>query len=76
MIIRIPALFLYKWREYMKQEMFNKIRELAIKRKSVMTQKEMSEVSGVSRSNIANFEAGRVNNMYLYDLYLDMFKDT
>lgn len=60
----------------MKQEMFNKIRELAIKRKSVMTQKEMSEVSGVSRSNIANFEAGRVNNMYLYDLYLDMFKDT
>lgn len=60
----------------MKQEMVNKIRELAIKRKSVMTQKEMSEVSGVSRSNIANFEAGRVNNMYLYDLYLDMFKDT
>lgn len=54
----------------------DKIKKLAAARKKLMTQKEMSEISGISRSNIANFEAGRVNNMYLYDLYISMFKET
>lgn len=53
----------------------DKIKKLASARKKIMTQKEMSELSGISRSNIANFEAGRVNNMYLYDLYISMFKE-
>lgn len=53
----------------------DKIKKLATARKKIMTQKEMSELSGISRSNIANFEAGRVNNMYLYDLYISMFKE-
>lgn len=54
----------------------DKIKKLASARKKIMTQKEMSELSGISRSNIANFEAGRVNNMYLYDLYISMFKES
>lgn len=54
----------------------DKIKKLAAARKKIMTQKEMSELSGISRSNIANFEAGRVNNMYLYDLYISMFKES
>lgn len=57
----------------MTKELKDKIRILADARSKKMTQQEMSELSGVSRSNIANFEAGRVNNMYLYDLYLSMF---
>ena len=57
----------------MTKELKDKIRILADVRSQKMTQQEMSELSGVSRSNIANFEAGRVNNMYLYDLYLSMF---
>lgn len=59
----------------MNDDIRNKIKILADRRKNKMTQQEMSELSGVSRSNIANFEMGRVNNMYLYDLYLTMFKD-
>ena len=30
-------------------------------------------MTGVSRSHIANFESGRVNNMYLYDFYINKF---
>lgn len=38
-----------------------------------ITQIEMSKITGVSRPNIANFENGRVNNMYLYNMYRSMF---
>lgn len=53
-----------------------KIREMVIERKKTCTQEEVSKMTGVSRSNIANFEAGRVNNMYLYDFYLTKFGGT
>lgn len=46
---------------------------MVIERKKTCTQEEVSKMTGVSRSNIANFEAGRVNNMYLYDFYLTKF---
>lgn len=54
-------------------EIKEKIFELAKKRKEKMTQEEVSKMTGVSRPNIANFERGRVNNMYLYDFYLNAF---
>lgn len=38
-----------------------------------ITQKDVSKITGVSRPHIANFEALRVNNMYLYSFYHDMF---
>ena len=50
-----------------------RIKELVEERKKTCTQLEVSLLTGVSRSNIANFEAGRVNNMYLYDFYLTKF---
>ena len=48
-------------------------RWVEIRKVKGITQKEMSKISGVSRSHIANFEGLRVNNMYLYNLYHDMF---
>lgn len=44
-----------------------------LRKKSGLTQKAISEMTGVSRSNIANFERGFINNMYLYDFYLNKF---
>lgn len=44
-----------------------------LRKKAGFTQKAISEMTGVSRSNIANFERGFVNNMYLYDFYLNQF---
>ena len=44
-----------------------------VRRSMKITQVEMAKLSGVSRPNIANFENGRVNNMYLYNLYRSMF---
>lgn len=38
-----------------------------------LTQADMSKITGVSRPNIANFERCRVNNMYLFNFYLNMF---
>lgn len=56
------------------QELKQKILSLVIlRKKSGLTQKDISEMTGVSRSNIANFERGFINNMYLYDFYLDRF---
>lgn len=51
----------------------DKIHDLAVKRKEIMTQDQVSKMTGVSRSNVANFERGRINNMYLYDFYLTVF---
>ena len=42
-------------------------------RKKNCSQLEVAQMTGVSRPHIANFEAGRVNNMYLYDFYLYKF---
>lgn len=51
-----------------------KIESLAMLRKmSGLTQENISDMTGVSRSNIANFERGFVNNMYLYDFYVSKF---
>lgn len=44
-----------------------------IRKDKKITQIEMSKITGVSRPNIANFENGRVNNMYLYNMYRSMF---
>ena len=58
----------------MNQDLRSKIYSLVVlRKKSGLTQKAISEMTGVSRSNIANFERGFVNNMYLYDFYLDRF---
>lgn len=56
------------------QDLRSKIFSLVLlRKKSGLTQKAISEMTGVSRSNIANFERGFVNNMYLYDFYLNKF---
>lgn len=56
------------------EELKRKIAELVIARKkSGYTQKDIWLITGVSRSNVANFERGIVNNMYLYDFYLNKF---
>ena len=57
----------------MKVELKDKIKILAMERKKAFTQSEVSRMTGVSRSNISNFEKGRVNNAYLYDFYLSHF---
>lgn len=44
-----------------------------VRKDKKITQIEMSKITGVSRPNIANFENGRVNNMYLYNMYRSMF---
>lgn len=44
-----------------------------VRKEKKITQIEMSKITGVSRPNIANFENGRVNNMYLYNMYRSMF---
>lgn len=51
-----------------------KIKTMAAQRKKEYTQMEVSKMTGVSRSHIANFESGRVNNAYLYDFYINHFK--
>ena len=38
-----------------------------------ITQNEIAKMTGVSRSHIANFERLRVNNMFLYNFYHNMF---
>ena len=56
------------------QETMNQISDwVKIRREKGITQEEMSKMSGVSRSNIANFERHRVNNMYLFNFYKMMF---
>lgn len=57
----------------MKFELKDKIKILTEERKKTCTQSEVSKMTGVSRSNISNFENGRVNNAYLYDFYLSHF---
>ena len=44
-----------------------------VRKKKKLTQEDISKMTGVSRSNIANFERLRVNNMYLYSFYNNMF---
>lgn len=56
------------------QDLKSKIDSLVMLRKmSGLTQEAVSKMTGVSRSNIANFERGYINNMYLYDFYLNKF---
>lgn len=56
------------------EELRQKVAGLVIRRKaSGLTQLNISDMTGVSRSNIANFERGFVNNMYLYDFYVFNF---
>lgn len=55
------------------EDLKTKIKILASNRKKKCTQLEVSKMTGVSRSHIANFENGRVNNAYLYDFYIDHF---
>ena len=56
------------------QETKENIRRWAKVRKSrKITQDEVSKMTGLSRSNIANFERLRVNNMFLYNFYQNMF---
>ena len=56
------------------EELRQKIADLVIRRKNAgYTQLNISDMTGVSRSNIANFERGFVNNMYLYDFYVSNF---
>lgn len=52
-----------------------RIKLLSAERKKKYTQLEVSKMTGVSRSHIANFENGRVNNAYLYDFYIKHFKE-
>lgn len=44
-----------------------------VRKERKLTQEDMSKITGVSRPNIANFERLRVNNMYLFNFYLNMF---
>ena len=56
------------------EELRQKVAGLVIRRKAAgLTQLNISDMTGVSRSNIANFERGFVNNMYLYDFYVSNF---
>lgn len=50
-----------------------KLNYMVEKRKQLFTQEQISKMTGVSRSHISNFENGRVNNMYLYDFYMNAF---
>lgn len=50
-----------------------KLNYMVEKRKQLFTQEQISKMTGVSRSHISNFENGRVNNMYLYDFYINAF---
>ena len=43
------------------------------RRSKRITQNEIAKMTGVSRSHIANFERLRVNNMFLYNFYHNMF---
>ena len=52
-----------------------RIKLLSAERKKRYTQIEVSKMTGVSRSHIANFENGRVNNAYLYDFYVNHFAE-
>ena len=55
-------------------ELRRKVADLVIRRKNAgFTQLNISDMTGVSRSNIANFERGFVDNMYLYDFYVTKF---
>lgn len=54
-------------------EVKQRIHNLVENRRKTCTQLEVSKMTGVSRSHIANFERGIVNNMYLYDFYLTKF---
>ena len=45
-----------------------------IRQERKITQEEISKITGVSRSHIANFENLRVNNMYLYNYYRSLFE--
>lgn len=57
-----------------KKEIYDKIRAASFNRKKQkFTQEDVSKMTGVSRSNISNFERGLVNNMYLYSFYMDKF---
>ena len=56
------------------EELRRKVADLVTRRKNAgFTQLNISDMTGVSRSNIANFERGFVNNMYLYDFYVSRF---
>lgn len=56
------------------EELRQKVAGLVVRRKEAgYTQLNISDMTGVSRSNIANFERGFVNNMYLYDFYVSRF---
>lgn len=44
-----------------------------IRKEKKITQEEISKITGVSRSHIANFENLRVNNMYLFNYYRNLF---
>lgn len=44
-----------------------------VRKQKKLTQMDMAKITGVSRPNIANFERLRVNNMYLFNCYHDMF---
>lgn len=56
------------------EELRRKVADLVNRRKNAgFTQLNISDMTGVSRSNIANFERGFVNNMYLYDFYVSNF---
>lgn len=54
-------------------EVKQRIHNLVENRRKTCTQLEVAKMTGVSRSHIANFERGIVNNMYLYDFYLTKF---
>ena len=54
-------------------ELKERIHNLVENRRRTCTQMEVAKMTGVSRSHIANFERGIVNNMYLYDFYLTKF---
>ena len=64
-----------KVREQMiNEELRRKVADLVVRRKKAgFTQLNISDMTGVSRSNIANFERGIINNMYLYDFYITKF---
>ena len=43
------------------------------RRSKHITQNEVAKMTGMSRSHVANFERLRVNNMFLYNFYHNMF---
>ena len=57
----------------MRMNLTEKLHYMVEKRKQSFTQEQISKMTGVSRSHISNFENGRVNNMYLYDFYMNHF---